>query len=275
MPERVLRARKGNDAPGRPGAAVRRRADMTDVDKRILIAEDDPVSVAVLRENLLKWGYDVVEVSNGEQAWAVLRREGRPACAVLDWMMPKLTAPDVCRRLRGIPGGASVHVLLLTAKDRLADVVEGLDAGADDYLCKPFHAAELRARIGVGMRLAELQARLAERAVFAERGYTQSEERFQSAFENAAIGMALVAPDGKWLPARPAAGRHAPRAAGHLHVGPYRRRHRPPRRSERQAGGHLEAVSGGGAVETGEGSARRVVCSLACGAAAPHAKIFV
>ncbi len=127
----------------------------------MLVADDDPVSRRLL-ERLLARDYQVTVVADGEQAWAALQTPERPRLLVLDWMMPGVDGPELCRRLRQLPEIEPCYVLLLTAKQSLADVVTGLEAGADDYITKPFAAEELRARVRVGVRVLELQIDLAE-----------------------------------------------------------------------------------------------------------------
>lgn len=130
---------------------------------QILIAEDDKVSRRLLEATLAKWGYDVIVTQTGGEAWTALQRPGRPHLAVLDWMMPELEGPEVCRRVRSLPDGPQFYLLLLTAKVQTADIVQGLDAGADDYVTKPFEPDELRARITTGRRIVELHEKLAAR----------------------------------------------------------------------------------------------------------------
>jgi diguanylate cyclase (GGDEF)-like protein len=126
----------------------------------ILLAEDSAVIQTVLRGMLGQWGYDVVLAADGRDAWAILQREGAPRLAILDWMMPGMHGPELCRRLRAQAREPYTYVLLLTSRSDAADIVEGLDAGADDYLTKPFHAQELRARIRAGSRIVDLQSQL-------------------------------------------------------------------------------------------------------------------
>ena len=126
----------------------------------ILIAEDDPISRRILQSWLQKWNYHVIALENGIDAWSALQREDSPPMAILDWMMPGLDGIEVCRRIRSRQRGAYKYVLLLSAKESKHDVVTGLEAGADDYLTKPFDVNELRARVRAGKRILELQGEL-------------------------------------------------------------------------------------------------------------------
>jgi len=130
---------------------------------RVLIAEDDPVSRYVLEAMLKNWGYDLVVTGNGSEAWDALQVADAPQLAVLDWMMPGLDGVEVCRRARQMAATKSVYIILLTAKAEKNNIVEGLEAGANDYVIKPFAREELRARVGVGERVIHLQNDLAAR----------------------------------------------------------------------------------------------------------------
>jgi sigma-B regulation protein RsbU (phosphoserine phosphatase) len=130
---------------------------------KVLIAEDDAVSRRLLEATLNKLGYEVVLASDGAEAWAVLQREDSPSLAILDWMMPQIDGVEICRRVRNLPTATPPYLVLLTAKDQKTDVVVGLDAGANDYLTKPFDRSELRARIQVGTHVLELQKALVGR----------------------------------------------------------------------------------------------------------------
>lgn len=130
---------------------------------RVFIAEDDPVSRRALEATLAKKGYEVVTAKDGREAWEVLSGENPPKLAVLDWMMPHADGVELCRKLRERPTSEPIYVILLTAKGEKTDIVEGLDAGANDYLVKPFDSGELRARIEVGRRVVDLQHAVAER----------------------------------------------------------------------------------------------------------------
>ncbi len=139
---------------------------------KILIAEDDPVSRRVLEAVLRKWGHEVVVTSDGRTAFEMLQGPGSPQLAILDWMMPEMDGPEVCRRLRALAGSESTYILLLTAKGTKQDIVAGLQAGADDYLIKPFDQSELQARLQVGQRILSLQTRLSDRVIELEEALT-------------------------------------------------------------------------------------------------------
>jgi sigma-B regulation protein RsbU (phosphoserine phosphatase) len=130
---------------------------------KVLIAEDDPVSRRLLEATLSTFGFEVILAANGAQAWAVLQGEDPPSLAILDWMMPEMDGVEICRRVRQLPSATPPYLILLTAKSEKTDVVIGLDAGANDYLTKPFDRSELRARIQVGTHVLELQKVLVER----------------------------------------------------------------------------------------------------------------
>jgi diguanylate cyclase (GGDEF)-like protein len=116
----------------------------------------------MLRNMLSKWGYQVVQAPDGEEAWRVLARGNGPRLAILDWMMPGIDGVEVCRRVRALGREPYTYILLLTARTERSDLVEGMEAGADDYLTKPFNAHELRVRLRAGRRILELQAELVE-----------------------------------------------------------------------------------------------------------------
>src|SRR5260370_32203499 len=101
---------------------------------KILVAEDNPVFQSVLKNMLSKWGYEVMLTGDGEEAWRILQEPGPPPLAILDWMMPGLDGVEVCRRVRAAAQERYVYVILLTAKTEQKDLVEGVDAGADDYV---------------------------------------------------------------------------------------------------------------------------------------------
>ena len=130
---------------------------------RILIAEDDATSRMILKSILTTWGYEVVETLDGTEAWQALEEEDAPRLVILDWMMPGMNGEEICRKLRETQPLRSIYIILLTSKGEKEDVVEGLEAGANDYIRKPFDRPELRARVRVGERVLELEAALAER----------------------------------------------------------------------------------------------------------------
>ena len=129
---------------------------------RILIADDDPVSRRVLDAALVQWGHAVTICTDGTQAWAELRREDTPRLAVLNWMLPGVSGDELCRRVRARHRSRRIHLILLTARDSKEDIVAGLQAGADDYITKPFDREELHARIQAGLRVVDLQERVLE-----------------------------------------------------------------------------------------------------------------
>jgi DNA-binding response OmpR family regulator len=130
---------------------------------QILVADDDPVQRKVTVRWLEQWGHAPRVEATGEAAWHALQDISGPCVAILDWMMPGMDGPEVCKRVRGATDMDPRYLLLVTAKNAQDDVVRGLEAGADDYVQKPFHPAELRARMETGIRLMDLQQRLAER----------------------------------------------------------------------------------------------------------------
>lgn len=130
---------------------------------KILIAEDDFTSRAMLQAVLSKSGYEVVATPDGEAALAAMQAANAPQLAVLDWMMPEIDGVEVCRRVRTLETDQPPYIIMLTTKGEKGDIVAGLEAGADDYLAKPFDPAELRARVETGRRMVEIQAQLAQK----------------------------------------------------------------------------------------------------------------
>ena len=127
---------------------------------RILIAEDDFTSRSILTAILTKQNHTVAATVNGSEAWEAMKQPDAPRLAILDWMMPEMDGIEVCRRIRSMKTDQPPYLLMLTTKGFKVDIVEGLEAGADDYLSKPYDTAELLARIEVGRRMLEMQARL-------------------------------------------------------------------------------------------------------------------
>lgn len=128
---------------------------------RILIAEDDSVSRRILAARLLQWGFEPVITRDGNEAMNQMRSGDAPAMAILDWMMPGMDGVEVCRRLRSI--NKRVYIIMLTAMKEKEHVSEALNAGADDYVAKPWEPLELEARVKVGLRIIGLQTALAQR----------------------------------------------------------------------------------------------------------------
>lgn len=145
---------------------------------KILVAEDDATSLFMLQSLLMKWGYDVIAASDGQEALSVLTGEDPPLLAILDWMLPGESGPEICRKLvsRGPSkeGGGRCeemvkpyqYVIILTVKGEKENVVAGLEAGADDYITKPFDAHELKMRLMVGRRILDLQEKLRNAALY-------------------------------------------------------------------------------------------------------------
>jgi len=129
---------------------------------RILIADDSIVSRHLLDATLRKWGYEVVVACDGVEAWNVLQADDAPKLAILDWVMPGLTGPEVCRRVRehAKEKDTYTYILLLTSKSLKEDLIEGMEAGADDYITKPFDQHELKVRLRSGTRIIDLQREL-------------------------------------------------------------------------------------------------------------------
>ncbi len=128
---------------------------------RILIAEDDFTSRTVLAGVLKKTGHEVLETVNGSAAWTAMQLPDAPRMAILDWMMPEMDGPEVVRRVRDLQPVCQPYIIMLTTRGEKADIIAGLDAGADDYIAKPFDPGELRARVEVGRRLIGMQDALA------------------------------------------------------------------------------------------------------------------
>ena len=129
---------------------------------KILIADDDPVSRRLMQRTLERIGYEVVVAVDGRAASLELSSSDGPKLALVDWMMPELDGPGVCREVRRRPDGSYVYIVLLTSKQSNKDIVEGLEAGADDYLTKPCNPAELKARLVTGRRILQLEEKLVE-----------------------------------------------------------------------------------------------------------------
>jgi two-component system cell cycle response regulator len=127
---------------------------------RVLVADDDRTSRTLLAAMVAKWGYDPVIATDGGEAWQTLQRPDHPRLVLLDWNMPVLDGLEVCRRLRAVASPDPPYVILLTGRTEKGDIVHGLEAGANDYVAKPYSHDELQARLQVGRRTLTLQAHL-------------------------------------------------------------------------------------------------------------------
>jgi phosphoserine phosphatase RsbU/P len=130
---------------------------------RVLVAEDHYVSRHLLERNLMNWGFTVVTAEDGAEALSILESDDAPPLAILDWMMPKMDGLEVCARVREHANRPYIYLVLLTAKSQKEEIAQGLQAGADDYVIKPFDPDELRARLTVGQRVVMLERMLAKK----------------------------------------------------------------------------------------------------------------
>src|SRR5438477_3206482 len=145
---------------------------------KILVVDDDPIARAIPSMLLRSFGHEVVEAADGEQAWRLVEEE-EITFVVSDWMMPKVAGVELCRRIRARTVGRYVYVILCTSKDAKSDLVEGMDAGADDFVVKPISADELRVKVRAGERILTLQEGLADK----NRELAGINSRLQSAHE--------------------------------------------------------------------------------------------
>jgi len=130
---------------------------------KVLIADDEAVCRRILESTLAEGGFEVAIATDGLEAWRAFQNPNPPALAILDWMMPGMDGVELCRKIRQNPQTLPPYLIVLTARSDKEDVVSGLNAGADDYITKPFSRAELRARVQVGVRIVGLQTSLAAR----------------------------------------------------------------------------------------------------------------
>ena len=131
---------------------------------RILIVEDDVISRRVLEAFLRRLGYEVISVAGGREALEALNGPGKPSMVISDWVMPEMDGIDLCVEIRKIPSSRYIYFILLTSKTEKSDIIKGLEAGADDYMTKPFDHEELRCRIRIGERVLALERRILELA---------------------------------------------------------------------------------------------------------------
>jgi len=129
---------------------------------KILFADDDRVSRRLMERMLQQSGYEVISAANGREAANILAKPNSPRLALINWMMPELDGPELCREVRSRNDDSYVYIILLTSKQLNEDIVRGLEAGADDYLTKPCHPAELKARLHTGRRILQLEDKLVE-----------------------------------------------------------------------------------------------------------------
>lgn len=148
---------------------------------KLLVADDDPLSRTMVSAMSKQWGFQPIEVADGAQAWQVLNQDAPPQLLLIDWVMPELNGLELCEKLCAQPPNHPYYLILLTAKDGVSDIVEGLNSGAHDYICKPFELQELRARLNVGKRMLETQRELIDAQV--------TLERERSAIENIVLRM--------------------------------------------------------------------------------------
>jgi len=127
---------------------------------KILVVDDDPLTLHMVVYRLRQWGHEVVSCTDGDSAWKVIKDGMVPNVAILDWMMPGLNGPELCQKIRSKKDCPYVYIVLLTGRNNPEDLIAGLDAGADDYLTKPFHLGELEARLRAGKRIVDLQNEL-------------------------------------------------------------------------------------------------------------------
>lgn len=127
---------------------------------KVLIADDSLVMRRLLQATLEGWGFDVLVASDGAEAWEILKAEDAPPIAILDWIMPVFTGPELCRLVRRQKRASYTYLILLTSKSQREDIVEGMGSGADDYVVKPFDKHELEVRLRAGRRIVDLQAEL-------------------------------------------------------------------------------------------------------------------
>ncbi len=127
---------------------------------QILVVDDDPLTLHMVVYRLRQWGHEVISCSDGEAAWKEIEQGAMPNVAILDWMMPGLSGLELCQRIRSRKDCPYVYIILLTGRNNHEDLLLGLDAGADDYLTKPYHLGELDARLRSGKRIVDLQNEL-------------------------------------------------------------------------------------------------------------------
>ncbi len=159
---------------------------------RVLVADDRKTTRFVLNKNLIKLGYEVIEASNGEEAWNILNTDSPPRIAVLDWMMPGINGVEICKKLGERKDGPFIYTILLTSKTEKEDLVYALDNGAHNFQSKPITAEEIRSHVNVGRRLVEADDKLKEYAAERER-YAVEREQYAAAMKTHAEEMERLA----------------------------------------------------------------------------------
>jgi len=154
---------------------------------KILVADDDPVFQMLLTQMLIEWGYDVLLATDGNEAWNQVRSQGGPRLAIVDWVMPGLDGLEVCRRVRAERKNDYVYILLMTAKNKSSDLLTVMEAGADDYVTKPFDPEELRLRLRAGCRVLESEERYRVIAQTSSDGIVTADETGRIQFANDAV----------------------------------------------------------------------------------------
>ena len=155
---------------------------MSEICRKILIAEDDPVSLKILESMLQKWGYEVLKAVDGAQAWNLYQAHSDIQLIISDWMMPNVDGIDLCKFVRGFnSNGCYTYFILLTAKSQVDDLVAGINAGADDFIAKPFNQFELQARLFAGQRIVRLENELARKLAEISKANVQMEQDLEAA----------------------------------------------------------------------------------------------
>jgi DNA-binding response OmpR family regulator len=142
---------------------------------RVLIADDDTPTRILLRAAVSQWGYEVIEAADGEEAWNILQKPDIPQLMIVDWLMPKLDGIDLCRRVKKEIEHYP-YIILLTQLSGTTNIVKGLEAGADEFLSKPFNMAELQSRLSVGARIIHYKSKLARKNMELHDYFLQSKD---------------------------------------------------------------------------------------------------
>jgi putative two-component system response regulator len=166
---------------------------------KILVADDNPFYVCALAVTLKEWGYEVVTAASGSAAWEILREESAPKLAILDWVMPGMDGPEVCRRVRALSRPEPTYLIMLTSKEGKGNTVTALSSGADDYVTKPFDRDELQARVRVGARIVGLQT--SQMALFVLARAVEAKSPFTKGHSDRVTAFALALAEAAGVPA--------------------------------------------------------------------------